>query len=113
MPVDHPSPPPLPADGEQVIEAPEVRTRRLVVTDEGGLERIVGEVAGTHAEFRIALADNAPGKQSMVVITAGADPDFGQVLAVELWAEGNQVVGLQAWKEGSGPWHTEADTFTA
>lgn len=96
------------ADPEGVIEAREVRARRLVITDADGGERIVGHVLGTHAEVRVALADSTPGEESMVVITAGEDPDLGSVLAIDLLALGNHLAGLQAWQEHpGGPWRAE------
>lgn len=87
----------------------EVRTRRLVVVDEAGEEHIVAEVNGGHAEVQLFLAGSVPGHDSMVVLSAGSDPQLGPTVGVHLWAEGDQLAGFSGWRDGADPWRADLD----
>lgn len=96
---------------EVVSLGDELRTRRIVVHDDEGRERIVGEVVGGTAELRVELGDG-PGMRSAVVIVAssfvaGRGPDddgMGPAVAVQLWTEGETVAELDAWPDEEGRW---------
>ncbi|MGH9090028.1 MAG: hypothetical protein ACRDZR_01400 [Acidimicrobiales bacterium] len=80
---------------------PEVRTRRLVITDDLDHPRIVAEVVHGMAELR-AMTDD-PGTH--VLLYAGSPaPDGAGAIGVELFVEGNSVGRLHAWSDGDG-WH--------
>lgn len=81
---------------------PEVRTRRLVITDETGSPRIVGEIANGAAEVRVGLPDGGHRDAYVLLYAvprdgAGLGPDVG----VQLWAEGN------AYSEMTLSWNDE------
>lgn len=90
----------------------EVRTRRLVVHDDDGRERIVAEVVCDTAELRVELGGESPGERSAVVLVASplvtgrdaADVGMGPAIAVQLWTDGETTVGLEAWPGGDGRW---------
>ncbi|HVX22752.1 MAG TPA: hypothetical protein VHB02_15495 [Acidimicrobiales bacterium] len=80
----------------------EVRTRRLVVTDDDGRERIVGEVVGTTAELRVDLPEGmTDGRSSVLCFANPGDPDLqlGWGLGVQLWVEGDIVDQMTDWWE--------------
>jgi hypothetical protein len=84
-----------------------VHTRRLVITDEGGAERIVGEVVNGNTELRIELTGERPENDASVVIYACPDPDgLGSAIGVQLWAAGNAVAELNAWPGADGRWRS-------
>ena len=95
---------------EAVVGTGEVRTRRLVVTDDAGEQRIVAEVVHGHADLRVQAARTARRDGSMVMLSAGADPDLGPMVGVHLWAEGDQVAGFSAWRDGTEDWCTSLDS---
>jgi hypothetical protein len=79
----------------------EIRTRRLVVVDDQGQERVVAQVVWGTAELRVGL----PGTGSEVVLFAspgrhGLDPGLG----LQLWAGGQSVLELDAWPGPGGRW---------
>lgn len=78
----------------------EVRTRRLVVTDDGGNPRIVAEVINGMAELRAATAD--PRTHVLLYAGRGSDDD-ADAIGVELYVEGNSVARVHAWHQ-SGCW---------
>lgn len=90
----------------------EVRTRRLVVHDEEGRDRIVGEVCCGTAEVRVELGGEVPGDRSAVVLVASplvtgrdaTDDGMGPAVALQLWAEGEPVIGLETWPGEGGRW---------
>jgi hypothetical protein len=94
---------------EAVVGTGEVRTRRLVVTDDDGQRRIVAEVVHGHADLRVQMADAARGEGSMVMLSAGSDPGLGPMVGVHLWAEGNRVAGFSAWRDDTEGWRTSLD----
>jgi hypothetical protein len=99
---------------ERAVEATgaELRTRRLVVVDAEGHERIVGEVCQGTAELRLEIPGGRPGSRSAVVLFAsplvpGPDPGgagFGPAVGIQLWAEGDAVAEIDAWPDGDGRW---------
>lgn len=92
---------------EAVVGTGEVRTCRLVVTDDAGEKRIVAEVVHGHADLRVLVAGAVHGEGSMVMLSAGANPGFGPMVGVHLWAEGDQVAEFSAWQEdGTEGWRT-------
>jgi len=102
--------------------AGEVRTRRIVVEDGGGQERIVGEVCRSTAELRLELPGESPGSRSAVVLfctppTEGADgapAGLGPGLGIQLWARGDAVTELDTWPDEDGRWrpHLHVDGGT-
>jgi hypothetical protein len=90
----------------------EVRTRRLVVVDDDGNERIVGEVVRATAEFRLELPGGESGTHTAVVLFAspvamGIDPDegdLGATIGLHLWAEGDAITEVDAWPGEDGRW---------
>jgi hypothetical protein len=88
----------------------ETRTRRLVVVDSEGYERIVGEVVNGHAELRLDLPGTAEGHRSSVLLfTRVRDRDIGPGLGVEVWLNGDSVLALGAWLNEEGDWMTEVE----
>lgn len=83
----------------------EIRTRRLVVVDDGGAERIVAEVAGSMAEVRVALPDVDGHTGSVQIYAAEHDGqgDLGPMLGLQVWADGNVRAGIDVWPE-DGRW---------
>jgi hypothetical protein len=78
----------------------EIRTRRLVVTDADGRDRIVAEVVGTTAELRVDLPEGTTdGRSSVLCFANPGDPemDLGWGLGVQLWVEGNIVDEMTDW----------------
>jgi hypothetical protein len=90
----------------------EVRTTRLVVEDGEGRERIVGEVVGGTAELRVELGDEFPAERSGVALAASplvtgrdaTDDGMGPAVAVQVWADGDPVIGIEAWPDEGGRW---------
>ena len=85
---------------------PEVRTRRLVVVDDDGHERIVGEVVSGYAELRLDLPGTAPERSTSLLLFASdvRGNDQGPSLGFQLWIDGDSVLGFSAHEEGSGVW---------
>jgi len=79
--------------------AQEVRTRRLVVRDDAGDDRIVAEVRGATAELRVMTAAAA----GAVVVFATEPSDLDGGVGVQLWARGDAPVELALWCDG-GTW---------
>jgi len=78
----------------------EIRTRRLVVTDDGGSPRIVAEVIDGIAELRASTGD----PQTHVLLYAGpGKDDDSEAIGIELFIEGNSVARVHAWSQ-SGCW---------
>jgi hypothetical protein len=93
-----------------VVEAlgEEVRSRRLIVIDEQGHERVVAEVAHGQAELRVQLPpesppspDNGTRSPGTALIFACPDSeDLGAGLGVQLWAGGDILGEFDAWSDG-------------
>jgi len=87
------------AEGQRM----EVRTERLVVVDDRGNERIVGEVvAGGTAELRMDLPDRPPGlPASVMLFTNPGTPvyDLPPGIGVQVWVDGDEVRAFDAWSE--------------
>jgi hypothetical protein len=88
---------------ERAIEgqALEVRTRRLVVIDRDGAERIVGEVGGHGtAELRMDLPGCLPRRRSSVVMFANPGDlvyDLPPGVGVQLWLDGDAARRFDVW----------------
>lgn len=93
----------------------EIRTRRLVVCDDEGRERIVAEVRNGQAQLRLSFVgpslpprrtahtDGAP-RASVVVFACPADGDLGPLAGLQVWADGDVVAAVEAWRDAGGPW---------
>lgn len=78
----------------------ETRTRRLVVTDEAGVERIVGEVVGTTAELRLDLPGSQDGRRTSLLVFANPGDEatnLGSGVGVQVWLNGEAVDELSVW----------------
>lgn len=78
----------------------EVRTRRLVVTDDRDGERIVAEVVGGTAELSVELPRCRPGRRSAVLVFANPhDEELGLPagLGMQLWVDGDAVDEFGTW----------------
>ena len=78
----------------------EVRTRRLVIVDDDGQERIVGEVVRGTAELSIDLPGQPHGRRSSVLVFANPGDEelaLPPGLGVQLWVEGDAVDELGTW----------------
>lgn len=84
----------------------EIRTRRLVVVDDVGNERITLEVDEFDvAQVSVVPMPPPPGSTTAVVLFAiPASDRSGTGVGVELWCDGNSVGGINAWFE-DGDWH--------
>jgi hypothetical protein len=101
-------------EGTLLAMAREVRTRRLVVVDDAGVPRLVAEVVEGTAELRLSTAMARRGRGTAVVLHAGAGPDgedervqgrgLGALMGLQLWAEGDALVELDAWPGPDGQW---------
>lgn len=91
---------------ENTVSA-EIRTRRLVVTDELDNPRIVAEVVDGMAELRATTAD--PGTH--ILVYAGPTAQEGSsAIGFELFVEGGSVARVHAWSDGDGwRWRITAD----
>lgn len=78
----------------------EVRTRRLVVTDDEGRDRIVGEVVDGVTELRLDLPGRAAGRGTAVLVFANPGSErLGPGIGVQLWHEGDCVDELSVWPD--------------
>lgn len=81
----------------------EIRTRRLVVTDDHDAPRIVAEVVDGMAELRATTGD----PQTHVLLYAGPSTiDESEAIGIELFVDGNSVARVHAWID-SGRWRWE------
>ena len=113
--------------------AAEVRTRRLVVCDEAGDERIVADVDGGHAQVCVvaghlrhatgprrlegsppavlpgpgrggAQADGTPPTTEVVMFAAPGHTGMGPLAGVQIWAEGVVIATIEVGADGLGGW---------
>lgn len=100
-PTAHPPTDPHADPPEGVL--PEVRTRRLVVTDGAGRPRITGHVTeGGVAELFLALPDGADDRASVLLFAnPGDDAPEGPTLGLQLWAAGDAMAEMNLWWEGN------------
>lgn len=84
-----------------------LRTRRLVVTDEGDEERIVGEVVNGHAELRVERGGEAETHSTAVALYAWNDAELDPAVGVHLLGGGNSVAALHAQRDGMDRWHSD------
>ena len=84
---------------EHIVTATEVRTRRLVISDDQDRPRIVAEVVEGVAEVRVETDD----PDTHVLVYAGSRAGFGsEGLGVDVFVNGNSVARIHAWPEGQG-----------
>jgi hypothetical protein len=102
-----------PADPAAAVATEEIRTRRLVVVDEAGEERIVATVKRGMATLRVLVAGGAPGEETMVDISAGHDSEFGPSIGVYLCARGDEMAVFSAWRDDTTPWREGAGPWRA
>lgn len=89
-------------EAAQAALGAEIRTRRLVVTDGEGTDRIVGEVVGTTAELRLGLPGSPEGRRTSVLVFANPGDKavaLGCGVGLQVWLEGDVVHELAAWRE--------------
>lgn len=76
----------------------EVRTRRLVVTDDADQPRIVAEVTGSAVELRLQVGGEPARSDTVSVLLFAVDTPPGLDLAagagIQLWRAGCVVAGL-------------------
>lgn len=88
------------------VTAAEIRTRRLVVTDEHDEARIVAEVVRGVAELRAATGD----PQTYVLLYAGpGSADDTSSIGIELFVGGDSVARIHAWTDGTR-WRWQVST---
>ncbi|MGH9091292.1 MAG: hypothetical protein ACRDZR_07955 [Acidimicrobiales bacterium] len=95
------------------VATEEVRTRRLVVVDEVGEERIVATVDRGQATLQVLVAGCPDGEETMVDISAGDDPEFGPSIGVHLCARGDEVAVFTVWRDDATPWREGAGPWRA
>jgi hypothetical protein len=96
-----PHPPPTPLTDETIFE---VRTRRLVITDDDDRPRIVAEVVNGVAELRLDVPGELPRAASVTLYANPGDDLTGDPsVGVQLWGAGESRVELNLWLEG-GRW---------
>jgi hypothetical protein len=98
-------------EGSVAALAHEIRTRRLLVAGDNGGPQVVCEVSRGIAELRLQAGDGGPSQPTLVLYASGAgegaDPDaaeLGPATGLQLWADGDAVVELDAWDAGAGRW---------
>jgi hypothetical protein len=83
-----------------------VSTRRLVVADGDGRERLVAEVRGSTVELR--LVSHGPGTAdavaSVLLHASDGGGELGPAAGVQLWAHGEAIVEIDAWPDDTGRW---------
>ncbi len=91
--------------------AQEIRTRRLLVAGDNGGPQVVCEVSRGVVELRLQAGDGGPSRPALVLYASGAGggagpdaPELGPATGLQLWANGDAVVELDAWEAGSGRW---------
>ncbi len=91
----------------------EVRTRQLVVVDDEGRPRIVGEVFADVAELRLELPDptdptGGHGPEVLLFAVCSTHPgplELGPGIGLQLRAGGRAVFEVDAWPGTDGVWH--------
>jgi hypothetical protein len=85
----------------------EVRTHRLVIEDDDGLEWIVGEVCGGEARLRLQIPSrNESGGPCIVVFACGASYGLDPTVGVQLWADERAIAGIEMWPSDDGRWES-------
>ena len=72
----------------------EIRTRRIVVVDDGGIDRAVVEVVKDHIELRLISGDGT--NHCEVLAFAGLQARDEMAAGIELWVNGDCVGGCSA-----------------
>ena len=82
----------------------EVRTARLVITDDQGLEHLVAERCNEAMELWIELPSSTAGHRTGVLLfgIAGRE-DLCAGIGIQLWANGSVVRELTWWADESAP----------
>lgn len=83
----------------------ELRTRRLVVVDRDGAERIVGAVVDGTAELSVVLGDPPPHRTGVVLFASPPSPLTDAGIGLQVWAEGDAQGELASWSDRGG-WRT-------
>jgi hypothetical protein len=81
----------------------ELRTRRLVVTDDQDRPRVVTEI-GHHAELRVEVPSDDGHRTAAVLYASLATDDEEPSIGVSLQADGNAEVELSIARHASGRW---------
>lgn len=102
-----------PADPGAAVATEEIRTRKLVVVDEAGEERIVATVDRGLATLQVRVAGCPDGEETMVDILAGDDPEFGPSIGVHLCARGDEMAVVTLWRDDARPWQEGAGPWRA
>lgn len=98
----------------------EVQTGRLLITGAPDEPQIVCEVSNGTAEVRVEVPVDARPQPALVLFASSpaADSDrgdagLGPAAGLQLWADGDAVVELDAWRDDTGRWrgqlHVEGD----
>jgi hypothetical protein len=90
--------------------ASEVRTGRLVVQDEEGRTRVVGEIVGGVTEFRLDVPGSPSGEGAALLLfaTDGQDDTGAEAgVGIQLWIEGDEIATYSAWRNARGEWRTD------
>jgi hypothetical protein len=83
----------------------ELRTRRVVVADDGGHERAVIEIVDDVAEIRVLVPGTETGKSCVVALFAAAvTSDGGPGAGLQVMADGDSVIELAAWRVEPRRW---------
>jgi hypothetical protein len=83
----------------------ELRTRRLVVVDGDGAERIVGAVVDGTAELSVVLGDPPPLRTGVVLFASPPSAVTDAGTGLQVWAEGDAQGELATWSDRAG-WQT-------
>ncbi|MGH9108867.1 MAG: hypothetical protein ACRDY3_05285 [Acidimicrobiales bacterium] len=86
-----------------------VRTRRLVVVDEEGRDRIVAEVKGNVAEVTAVMDDSQPGRTTGVALMAEERPEPGAVLGLHLSVDDDVIAEVVTHRQ-TGDWRVTSWT---
>jgi len=102
------------------VMAHEIQTRRLLVAGAPGEPQIVCEVNEGTAELRVEVPPGAHPQPALVLFASAPadgsdrnDAGLGPTTGLQLWADGDAVVELDAWCDDAGRWrgqlHVEGD----
>lgn len=78
----------------------QVLTRRLVVVDPAGNERIVGDVVDGTAELSVGLPDRPPQRTGAVLFASPGTEGTEAGNGLQLWGSGDARVEVGLWSDG-------------